>query len=119
MERRIDPEDKNREQIFLLNSENIPILIENFEKRVFVGFSVPQNLSSNKPSDEKVAYRRVERKETCYECINSAYQEMVKKCSAECTCDIVCSINLTCKAAFVAIAFAVCSDPGKSCSLLE
>jgi hypothetical protein len=45
--------------------------------------------------------------ETCYECINRNYQASVKKCSEDMVCDLMCSINISCKIMFALIAVAV------------
>ncbi len=50
--------------------------------------------------------------EGCYHCINRVYQETSAKCAADFICDIGCSLNVACKALFLASATASCTSGG-------
>ena len=121
IEHKINLSDKNREEIILSDYNNTPFLSENYDKKVFMGFSDTISAGASKSrisSKGKIMFVEAPGGgESCYECINRVYQASVKKCSENVLCDLECSLNISCKILFAISALAVCTSPmSRPCS---
>lgn len=126
IEHKIDLINKNNEEIILSDYRNSPIVIEKYQNKVFTGFShTLSNSQSKKSSNQKTMVASIDDDfdgagETCYQCINRNYQASIKKCSDDMLCDLVCSINISCKVIFAVSALAVCTSPmDRPCSPIK